>query len=76
MPSGQRIRNLRSLLGWTQRQIAMELGVSPRTVLRHERGQRRTPWLRLPVLLRLRQLESDHAEELIAYFTRAGRERA
>jgi DNA-binding XRE family transcriptional regulator len=73
MPSGQRIRTLRAVLGWTQRQIATELAISMRTVIRHEQGQRRTPWLRLPVLLRLRQLESDHEEELIAYFTRAGR---
>ena len=73
MPPGQRIRTLRAVLGWTQRRIAMELGVSMRTVIRHERDQRRTLWLRLPVLLRLRQLESDHEEELVAFFTRVGR---
>jgi DNA-binding XRE family transcriptional regulator len=74
MPSGQRIRNLRSLLGWTQRRVAMELGISMRTVIRHERGQRRTPWLRLSLLLRLRELESDHEGKLIAFFTHTGRE--
>jgi DNA-binding XRE family transcriptional regulator len=76
MTSGQRIRNLRGLFGWTQRQAATELGVSARTVIRHEQGQRRTPSLRLPLLLRLRELEWDHAEELIAYLSRAGREHA
>jgi DNA-binding XRE family transcriptional regulator len=74
MTSGQRIRNLRGLFGWTQRRAATELGVSVRTVIRHEQGQRRTPSLRLPLLLRLRELEWDHAEELIAYLSRAGRE--
>jgi hypothetical protein len=42
MPSGQRIRNLRNLLGCTQRRAAMELGVSMRTVIRHERSPHRT----------------------------------
>lgn len=74
LTSGQRIRNLRGLFGWTQRRAATELGVSVRTVIRHEQGQRRTPSLRLPLLLRLREMESDHAEELIAYLSRAGRE--
>jgi len=71
MPSGQRIRNLRALLGWTQHRAALELGVSMRTVIRHELGQPRTPWLRLRLLLRLRELESGHAEELLAYFSRS-----
>jgi DNA-binding XRE family transcriptional regulator len=75
MTSGQRIRNLRGLFGWTQRQAAGELGISVRTLIRHEQSQRRTPSLRLPLLLRLRELESDHADELIAYISRAGRER-
>src|SRR5271169_4453636 len=52
---GKRIRTLRAVLGWTQRRIAMELGISMRTVIRHEQGRNRNPWLRPPLLLRLRQ---------------------
>jgi DNA-binding XRE family transcriptional regulator len=67
MPSGQRIRNLRDMLGWTQGQAAKELGISRRTVIRHERGQHRTPWMRLSLLQRLRRLESEHEQQLTAY---------
>lgn len=70
MPSGQRIRNLRAILGWTQRMAATQLGVSGRTLIRHERGHHRTPWLRHSLLQRLREVESDHAEELIAHLAR------
>ncbi|SRR5216683_7231983 len=65
--SGQRIRNLRIVLGWSQREAALHLGVSRRTVIRHEQGRNRHPWLRLPLLLRLRELESTYAGELIVY---------
>lgn len=68
MPSGQRIRTLRAVLGWTQRMAAEQLEISVRTVIRHEHSQHRT-WLRLPVLLRLRELESVYAEQIIAYLT-------
>jgi DNA-binding XRE family transcriptional regulator len=74
MPSGPRIRNLRAALGWTQEMAALRLGVSRRTVIRHEQAQHRRPWPRLELLFKLRELESDHAEELIAYLSRAGRE--
>ncbi len=77
MPSGLRIRNLRALLGWTQRMAAVQLGISVRTVIRHEQGRNRHPqWPRLSLLRRLRELESDYAEELIAYLARGGREHA
>jgi DNA-binding XRE family transcriptional regulator len=67
MSSGQRIRNLRTIRGWTQRQAAKELGISTRTVIRHEQGQHRTPGMRVSLLRRLRQLESDHEQQLVAY---------
>ena len=69
VPCGERIRNLRAILGWTQRTAAVHLGISVRTLIRHEQGHHRTFWPRLPLLLRLRELESDHAQELIAYLT-------
>ena len=74
MPSGQRIRYLRAVNGWTQQRAAVELGVSVRTIIRHEQGQKRHPWLRLPLLERLRELESIYAEQLIAYLGRVRRE--
>jgi DNA-binding XRE family transcriptional regulator len=64
-PFGKRIRNLRMVLGWSQRKTAEHFGVSVRTVIRHERGE--SFRLRLPMLQRLRALEADNAEELIAY---------
>lgn len=42
---------------------ARELGTSVRTLIRHEQGQNRTSWLRLPLKLRLHELESNYAEE-------------
>ena len=65
MTAGQRIRMLRTVRGWTQERAAVELGVNRRTVIRHERGQHRLPWIRLALELRLRQLESDNAELLV-----------
>jgi DNA-binding XRE family transcriptional regulator len=65
MPCGQRIRNLRMVLGWSQREAARQLGVAVRTVIRHERGE--SCWLRLAMLEKLRELEAANAEELIAY---------
>jgi DNA-binding XRE family transcriptional regulator len=72
VPAGQRIRNLRAVLGWTQRAAALQLGISMRTVIRYEQGHHRVSWPRLPLLRRLRELESEHAQELIAYHTRGG----
>ena len=71
MPPGQRIRNLREILGWTQRRIAEQLGISVRTVIRHEQGHHRTASLRFSILRRLRQLEFEHADEIIRYLSRA-----
>jgi DNA-binding transcriptional regulator YiaG len=70
MPSGKRIRTLRTVFGWTQRVAAEQLQISVRTLIRHEQGRNRTPWLRLPLLLRLRELESVYEEQIIAYHTR------
>jgi ribosome-binding protein aMBF1 (putative translation factor) len=39
MPFGQRIRNLRTVLGWSQRKAAEHFEVSVRTVLRHGQGE-------------------------------------
>jgi DNA-binding XRE family transcriptional regulator len=71
---GQRLRELRRALGWTQRMAAVELGINVRTVIRHEKGQHRTPWVRIPLLLKLRDLERVCAEEILAYLARGERE--
>jgi DNA-binding XRE family transcriptional regulator len=76
VPSGQRIRNLRVVLKWTQGTAALQLGISVRTLIRYEQGYHRTFWPRVPLLRRLRELESEHAQELIAYLTRGGPARA
>jgi len=69
-PSGARIRTLRAVRGWTQRMAARELGISVRTVIRHELGHNRTRWLRYGPQLRLRELETNYAEQIIDYVTR------
>lgn len=74
LSGGQRIRYLRRCLGWTQEMAAVQLGVSTRTVIRHEQGQHRVRWMRLPLLRRVRELEAEHAEDLIDYFARGERE--
>jgi transcriptional regulator with XRE-family HTH domain len=70
MPCGQRIRNLRAALGWSQRQAANELGISKRTLIRYEHDQSRRRWLRYEPLRRLGQLESDRVEEIFAWAAR------
>jgi hypothetical protein len=62
MPFGQRLRNLRLALGWTQSTIAARLSG----------GHHRTPYVRLPLLLRVRELESVHAQELKALLVGIG----
>jgi DNA-binding transcriptional regulator YiaG len=71
-PSGERIRTLRAVVGWTQRRAAMELEISMRTVIRYEQGRHRPYWPPLPLLRRLRELETTYAEQIIAYLTRGG----
>jgi len=61
MPFGQRIRELRRARSWTQRQAGYALGVSTRTVIRHERRDSLRPWL--PLLLKVRALEADNNME-------------
>jgi DNA-binding XRE family transcriptional regulator len=73
MPSGARIRSLRRALGWTQQRAADELGISKRTLIRHERGQPRRPGMRSSLLLRLCELESVHEPQLLSYLSRFGR---
>jgi DNA-binding XRE family transcriptional regulator len=70
MPVGPRIRHLRRVLGWTQKRLADELRVSLRTVIRHERGQRRRR--RAQWLWRLSELERNHGNQLLSYFYRLG----
>ena len=71
MSAGLRILNLRRALGWKQSIAALHLEISVRTVIRHEQGQHRRPWApRLPLLRRLRELESDYAGEILAYLNR------
>jgi DNA-binding XRE family transcriptional regulator len=59
LPLGQRIRDVRRALRWTQRDVALELGVSRRSVIRYEQG--RSAPLQSAPLLALRRLESTHA---------------
>jgi transcriptional regulator with XRE-family HTH domain len=49
---GQRLRAIRRELGWTQRELADEAGVTANTVARWERGERPIPRM-LVSLLRL-----------------------
>ena len=70
LPSGERIRLLRKVLEWSQERAARELGISRRTLIRHEQGKHRHPWMRLSLLVRLRQVESDHEEQLVSYLAR------
>ena len=74
LASGQRIHLLRTALGWSQGQAAMELRISRRTVIRYEQGQHRHPWMRLSLLERLRELESFYAEQLATYLSLERRE--
>jgi len=67
MSSGEHIRLLRKALGWTQDQAAAELGISRRSVIRHEKGQHLRPWMRSSLEMRLRQLEAEYAEQLAAH---------
>ncbi len=71
-PAGPRIRNLRRLFAWTQRKAAAELGISVRTVIRHEQGQQYRRWRQTRWSLLLSKLEYDHMDELIASFGRPG----
>ena len=70
MHPGQRIRLLRTVLGWTQQQAAIELEISRRTLIRHEQGQNRRAWMRGSLLQRLRQVEIEHEQQLFAYLSR------
>jgi DNA-binding XRE family transcriptional regulator len=76
LESGQRIRNLRAVLGWTQRVAASELGVSLRTVIRHEKGHHSAASLRLALLRRLCELEREHADQIVAHLNYCGPEPA
>jgi len=66
-PSGLRIRYLRNALGWNQRTAAAQLGISRRTLIRHEQGHNRTSNTRLELMLRLLELELTDANEILAY---------
>jgi DNA-binding XRE family transcriptional regulator len=73
LSAGPRIRALRRALGWTQQRVAVELGISKRTVIRYERGQHRRHGTRSSLLLRLCELESVHEPRLRDYRSRFGR---
>jgi DNA-binding XRE family transcriptional regulator len=74
MVFGQRLLEVRRALGWTQHMAAVELGINVRTVIRHENGQHCTPRVRLPLLLKLRDLERVCAEEILVYLAHEERE--
>jgi DNA-binding XRE family transcriptional regulator len=67
LPFGQRIRDVRRTLQWSQREIAIHLGVSARSIIRYEQG--RSAPLQSAPLLALRQLEA-HAQEVDDSWTR------
>jgi DNA-binding XRE family transcriptional regulator len=73
LPFGQRIRDLRRALRWTQREAAWQLGVSRRSIIRYEQG--RSAPLQAATLLALRRLESAFANQLTANNANSGRER-
>ena len=62
LPFGQRVRDLRRAMRWTQSQLAWQLGVSRRSIIRYEHG-RSAPIQGAP-LLAMRRLESAFAGEL------------
>jgi|SRR5215471_5795391 DNA-binding XRE family transcriptional regulator len=64
-----RLRILRIATGWSQGELARQLGISRRSVIRYEKIQHRHP-PRLSVLLRLQQLEADYKQQLLAHFSR------
>jgi DNA-binding XRE family transcriptional regulator len=64
-----RLRILRTAVGWTQSELASQLGISRRSVIRYEKAQQRNEWPRLSVLLRLRQVEADSEQQLVGYFS-------
>jgi DNA-binding XRE family transcriptional regulator len=70
---GQRIRHLRLVMGWSQRRAAAEMGIGRRTLIRHEQGQYGSRWTRVAMFMRLRELESEHVQQLVAYWARDGR---
>jgi DNA-binding transcriptional regulator YiaG len=61
LPFGQRVRDLRRATKWTQSQLAWQLGVSRRSIIRYEQGQS-APIQGAP-LLAMRRLESAFAGE-------------
>jgi len=72
-PFGVRLREVRRALGWTQPMAAMMLGISTRTVIRHERGQHRRLWVERSMLLKLRELEAKWACTLVEHLMRVKR---
>jgi DNA-binding transcriptional regulator YiaG len=73
MALGERIRLLRSVLGWTQQQAATELGISRRTVMRYEQAQRSPERPHALLSMRLQQVESENEAGLTNYLLRHGR---
>ena len=69
-PAGRRIRYLRVVLGWSQRATATQLGISRRTLIRHEQGHHSTQSARISLLMHLGMLELAHANEILAYVER------
>ena len=70
IPFGQRLRNARHALDLTQWMLAAELGISVRSVIRHERGSNRTGRPHQRILMRLRDLEFRYAEQIVTYLER------
>jgi DNA-binding XRE family transcriptional regulator len=64
-----RLRFLRTATGWSQGELANELGISRRSVIRYEKGQHSCRWPRIAVLLRLQQLEGVYEQQLLAHFS-------
>jgi DNA-binding XRE family transcriptional regulator len=64
LPFGQRIRDLRRALGWRQCDIAAQIGVSARSIIRYEQGC--SSPIQIAPLRALRRLESAYSQELDA----------
>jgi DNA-binding XRE family transcriptional regulator len=64
LPFGKRIRNVRSAFGWSQKTLARVLGVSKRTIIRHEATVSHRPKPRIETLVKVRGLEEAYPLEI------------
>jgi DNA-binding XRE family transcriptional regulator len=63
LPFGQRLRELRRALGWRQCDMAAQLGVSARSIIRYEKGC--SSPIQIAPLRALRRLELAYMQDLV-----------